>query len=43
MTTGIFAGVAANAAEKLDRNGEKDIITYWRSLKTGGVLNEKDP
>jgi alkylated DNA nucleotide flippase Atl1 len=43
MTTGIFAWVAANAAEEREQNGEKDITPYWRTLKTGGVVNEKYP
>lgn len=43
MTTGIFAWVAANAAEEREQNGEKDIKPYWRTLKTGGIVNEKYP
>jgi alkylated DNA nucleotide flippase Atl1 len=43
MTTGIFAWIAANAAEEQKQNGEKDITPYWRTLKTGGVLNKKYP
>ncbi|MBN1357997.1 MGMT family protein [Candidatus Bathyarchaeota archaeon] len=43
MTTGIFAWVAANAAEEREQSGEKDITPYWRTLKTSGVLNEKYP
>jgi alkylated DNA nucleotide flippase Atl1 len=43
MTTGIFAWVAANASEERKQHGEKDITPYWRTLKTGGVLNEKYP
>ena len=43
MTTGIFAWVAANAAEERKQSGEKDITPFWRTLKTGGVLNEKYP
>jgi alkylated DNA nucleotide flippase Atl1 len=38
ITTGIFAGIAARAAE-----GKKDITPYWRTLKVGGVLSEKFP
>lgn len=41
ITTGIFAWIAANAAEERRQKGEKDITPYWRTLKTGGVLNEK--
>ena len=43
MTTGIFAWVAAHAAEEQEQSGDKDITPYWRTLKTGGVLNEKYP
>jgi alkylated DNA nucleotide flippase Atl1 len=43
MTTGIFAWVAAHAAEEREQNGEKDVTPYWRTLKTGGILNEKYP
>ncbi|MDZ7400943.1 MAG: MGMT family protein [candidate division KSB1 bacterium] len=43
MTTGIFAWVAAHAADEEARQGEKDITPYWRTLKAGGVLNEKYP
>ena len=41
MTTGIFAWIAANAAEERRQKGEKDITPYWRTLKTGGVINPK--
>ena len=43
MTTGIFAWIAANAAEEQRQRGEKDITPYWRTLKTGGVINPKYP
>jgi len=43
MTTGIFAWVAANAAEEQRQNGVEDITPYWRTLKTCGVLNPKYP
>jgi len=43
MTTGIFAWVAANAAEEQRQQGEKNITPYWRTLKTGGVINVKYP
>jgi len=43
ITTGIFAWIAANAAEEQRQKGEKDIAPYWRTLKTGGVINEKYP
>jgi hypothetical protein len=43
ITTGIFAGIAARAAEEAKAEGEKNITPYWRTLKAGGVLNEKYP
>lgn len=43
ITTGIFAWVAANACEERKQRGEKDVTPYWRTLKVGGVINEKYP
>ena len=43
MTTGIFAWVAANAAEEQKQKGVDDVTPYWRTLKTGGELNPKYP
>jgi alkylated DNA nucleotide flippase Atl1 len=43
ITTGIFAGIAARAAEEDTAEGKKDITPYWRTLKMGGVLSEKFP
>jgi len=43
MTTGIFAWVAAHAADEEASAGKKDITPYWRTLKSGGVINEKYP
>jgi len=43
MTTGIFAWIAANAAEEQRQEGKKDITPYWRTLKTKGVINTKYP
>ena len=43
ITTGIFAWIAANAAEEEREKGKKDITPYWRVLKTGGMINEKYP
>jgi hypothetical protein len=43
ITTGIFAWIAANAAEEEKEKGKKDITPYWRVLKTGGIINEKYP
>jgi alkylated DNA nucleotide flippase Atl1 len=42
ITTGIFARIAAGAAE--EKVGKCEEITpYWRTLKVGGVINEKYP
>jgi alkylated DNA nucleotide flippase Atl1 len=43
ITTGIFAWIAANAAEEQRQKGEKNTTPYWRTLKVGGVVNEKYP
>jgi len=43
LTTGIFAWIAAHAAEEQRQKGEKDITPYWRTQKTGGVINPKYP
>jgi hypothetical protein len=43
ITTGIFAWIAAHAAEEAAANGKKRITPYWRTLKTGGELNPKYP
>jgi len=43
ITTGIFAWIAANAAQERKQAGERDTTPYWRTLKTGGVINEKYP
>ena len=43
ITTGIFAWIAANAAEEAAAAGAKRITPYWRTLKTGGELNPKYP
>jgi alkylated DNA nucleotide flippase Atl1 len=43
ITTGIFAWVAAHAAEEAAKEGAKNITPYWRTLKMGGVVNEKYP
>ena len=41
ITTGIFAWIAAHAAEEAE--GKKNITPYWRTLKTGGIINPKYP
>lgn len=43
ITTGIFAWIAAHASEERRQKGETVITPYWRTLKTGGFLNEKYP
>lgn len=43
ITTGIFASIAAHAAEEQRQEGNKDITPYWRVLKVGGVINPKYP
>jgi hypothetical protein len=43
ITTGIFAWIAAHAAEEAAAEGKKRITPYWRTLKTGGQLNAKYP
>lgn len=43
ITTGIFASIAARASEERMAEGKKDITPYWRTLKEGGVINEKYP
>lgn len=43
ITTGIFAWIAAHAAEEAAAEGEKSITPYWRTLKSGGEINPKYP
>jgi hypothetical protein len=43
ITTGIFAWIAAHAAEEDAAEGRKRFTPYWRTLKSGGLLNEKYP
>ena len=43
ITTGIFAGVAANAAEEAARKGGGRTTPYWRTLRSGGELNPNYP
>ena len=43
MTTGIFAWVAAHAANEDEEEGVEDITPYWRTLKSKGELNPKYP
>ena len=43
ITTGIFAWIAAHAAEEAAADGQKQVTPYWRTLKAGGELNQKYP
>ena len=43
ITTGIFAWIAAHAADEAEQAGRSRITPYWRTLKTGGELNPKYP
>jgi hypothetical protein len=43
ITTGIFAWIAAHAAEEDEQQGRRRITPYWRILKAGGELNPKYP
>src|SRR5262249_38374785 len=43
ITTGIFAWIAAHAAEEAAADGVKRTTPYWRTLKVGGELNAKYP
>jgi len=42
ITTGIFARIAAGAAEE-QKARTKETTPYWRTLKAGGVINDKYP
>jgi hypothetical protein len=43
ITTGIFAWIAAHAADEDENEGRKRFTPYWRTLKAGGELNSKYP
>ena len=43
ITTGIFASITAHAAADEADRGMKEVTPYWRTLKSGGVINEKYP
>ena len=43
ITTGIFAWIAAHAANEAAAEGKKRITPYWRTLKTGAEINPKYP
>lgn len=43
ITTGIFAWIAAHAAAEQESEGKKRVTPWWRTVKTGGELNDKYP
>ena len=43
LTSGIFAWIAAHAAEEERGKGVENITSYWRTLKAKGELNPKYP
>ena len=43
ITAGIFISIAAHAAEEAAAEGKLDITPYWRTIKSGGELNERYP
>lgn len=43
ITTGIFAWIAAHAADEGEAAGAARITPYWRTLKAKGELNPKYP
>ena len=43
ITTGIFAWIAAHAADEAEQGGRSRITPYWRTLKAGGEINQKYP
>lgn len=43
LTTGIFARIAAEAAEEARAEGETDLTPWWRVVKEDGTLNPKFP
>ncbi|NIT03526.1 hypothetical protein GTO10_01120 [Candidatus Saccharibacteria bacterium] len=43
ITCGIFARIAAEAAEEQKAKGAKNTTAYWRTLRQGGEVNPKYP
>lgn len=43
LTSGIFSRIAACAAEEQRAQGQKNFTPWWRTLKSGGLLNGKYP
>lgn len=43
FTTGVFAWIAAHAADEAEQAGVRRVTPSWRTLKSGGELNPKCP
>lgn len=43
IVTGILARICAGAAGEDELDGKKRVTPYWRTLKSGGELNDKYP
>jgi hypothetical protein len=43
ITTGIFAWIAAHAADEAEQGSRVRITPYWRTLKANGEINPKYP
>lgn len=43
ITTGIFSWIAAHAADEDIDTGVKNFTPFWRTVKEGGVINDKYP
>lgn len=43
VTIGIFAWIAAYAADEAEQTGKRKVTPYWRVLKAGGELNPRYP
>ncbi len=43
VSTAIFINIAAQAAQDWQAMGRDDTIAWWRTLKSGGALNERYP
>jgi alkylated DNA nucleotide flippase Atl1 len=43
ITTGIFLGIVARAADEMEQMGAKRVAPWWRVIKSDGSLNAKMP
>jgi alkylated DNA nucleotide flippase Atl1 len=43
ITAGIFANIAAHAAEEQKQQGKRGTTPYWRTLRKEGLINPKYP